>query len=201
MVKIGFICEGESEFFFVNSARFKQFLKDCKLELVCKPIDAKGNGNLLPHNRDDYDKQLIKRGATKIFILTDLDNDASEAIVRKRIKPGRNHILVVAKKMIESWLLSNDVRMFQLTNKVFNGDTELLNDPASVLKNMLIKAGHRGLNKKQVVEIVIGKDSDLNGFDIQNSKCDSAKLFVKKLKELGAGTFEAKAKLPKNKNK
>ena len=47
MVKIGFVCEGETEKLINESDRFRQFLFDNNCELL-KVIDATGNGNLLP---------------------------------------------------------------------------------------------------------------------------------------------------------
>ncbi|WP_255557138.1 hypothetical protein [Sodalis sp. dw_96] len=44
MVKVGFIVEGDSERTIIESAIFKQFLKDHDFELVRPVIDAKEGG-------------------------------------------------------------------------------------------------------------------------------------------------------------
>jgi len=49
MVKIGFICEGITEFLWLQSPEFKQFLSSINLALT-NTINAEGSGNFLPHN-------------------------------------------------------------------------------------------------------------------------------------------------------
>jgi predicted regulator of Ras-like GTPase activity (Roadblock/LC7/MglB family) len=47
MVKVGFICEGETEKLIIESEAFKILLLKAGLQLILA-IDAEGNGNLLP---------------------------------------------------------------------------------------------------------------------------------------------------------
>ena len=68
MVKIGFICEGVTEQILLQSDSFKQFLQSINLESVLV-IDAKGAGNLLPHNISGYVARLEKEEAEQILIL------------------------------------------------------------------------------------------------------------------------------------
>jgi hypothetical protein len=49
MVKVGFIVEGNTEFFLLTSAIFYTFLTKNNIELV-NVINAGGCSNLLPHN-------------------------------------------------------------------------------------------------------------------------------------------------------
>ncbi len=74
MVKLGFICEGETEKIIIESLAFREFLLANNFQLV-KAFDATGNGNLLPENITPMVKNLLDEGAEKIFIITDLDED------------------------------------------------------------------------------------------------------------------------------
>jgi hypothetical protein len=69
MVRIGFICEGETEKIIVESEGFRKGLLDLNLEFV-KAIDATGNGNLLPKNIAAFIHNLEREGAEKVLILT-----------------------------------------------------------------------------------------------------------------------------------
>ena len=84
MVKIGFICEGETEKIIVESENFQQFLLQNNFEFV-NAIDATGNGNLLPKNIQPFIKILKDDGAEIIFILTDLDIDKCITNTKERI--------------------------------------------------------------------------------------------------------------------
>ena len=69
-----FICEGNTEQILLQSHSFKSLLTSLNLESL-PVIDAKGAGNLLPHNIAGYINRLESQRAEKIFILTDLDED------------------------------------------------------------------------------------------------------------------------------
>jgi hypothetical protein len=64
MVKVGFICEGETEKIIVDSADFKNILASKNLQLV-NALDATGNGNLLPKNITPFIESLKDVGAEK----------------------------------------------------------------------------------------------------------------------------------------
>jgi hypothetical protein len=75
MVKVGFICEGATEQILLQSDSFRNLLSSLNLESL-QIIDAKGAGNLLPHNIEGYVTRLEKEGAKVIVILTDLRQGA-----------------------------------------------------------------------------------------------------------------------------
>lgn len=77
MVNVGFICEGDTEVKIVKSSAFQYLLIESELTCVFPIEDADGNGNLLPHKIVEKRNALEKAGANVIFILTDLDKDAS----------------------------------------------------------------------------------------------------------------------------
>ncbi len=84
MVKVGFIVEGDCERIVVESANFTKFLSDCGQELVTPVIDAKGGGNLLPHHIDAFIQVLEMKAVSKIYVLTDLEEEVSADVVRDR---------------------------------------------------------------------------------------------------------------------
>lgn len=73
MVTAGFIVEGASEKIVVESAAFKQFLVQSGYELITPVIDAKGGGNLLPQNIEEFIAPFAAKQVDKIFILTDFE--------------------------------------------------------------------------------------------------------------------------------
>ena len=105
VVNIGFVCEGYTELFILESDSFKSILNSLKLKSV-GVINVEGNGNLLPHNIKIHQENLFDKGATLIFVLTDLDNDQCITKTRLRITESENQIIIVAVKQIESWFFS-----------------------------------------------------------------------------------------------
>ena len=91
MVKVGFIVEGSCEKIIIESEAFKNFLHRNGFELVGNVIDAKGAGNLLPHNIEPFIGVLEAKGAERLYILTDSDGLPVEG-VKERI----NHAKITA---------------------------------------------------------------------------------------------------------
>lgn len=195
MVNIGFVCEGKSECALIKSKNFRELLNKIGLHLVYKPIDANGGGNLLPHNIVSFTAKLLNKGAQKIFILADLETVPCIEMAKRRIQPDQKiHILVIERQKIEAWFLSDNKRLMKIANKTFQGNAEKLNKPDDELKKILINTGKfRSLGHADLADIYIGNNIDNEGFDIQNSNCDSARYFISKLKEV--------AKKPKKQNK
>jgi hypothetical protein len=119
MVNIGFICEGYTELFILESNNFKALLNQLGLHSV-GVINVQGNGNLLPHNIKSHRENLFKKGASVIFILTDLDQDQCITKTRLRITESENQIIIVAVKQIESWFLSDNSAMNQIFKAIIH---------------------------------------------------------------------------------
>lgn len=117
VVNVGFICEGYTELFILESQAFKNILNQLQLNSV-GIINVEGNGNLLPHNLKSHRENLFTKGASVIFILTDLDQDQCITKTRLRITESENQVIIVAVKQIESWFLSDYTAM----NTIFQGD-------------------------------------------------------------------------------
>jgi len=196
MVNIGFICEGYTEKTIIDSKLFQYFLKNINLNFVGS-INTKSNSQLLPHLISKHNKTLEKMGAWKILIITDSDKDTIEKVY-ERIKPNPDlHILIIAVKKIESWFLSNNQTLEKITTKTYHDfvneqinkklpiNVEELGTPYDKLKEIIRQNTNiRALDKLEIADLFIE-----NGFDIENSNCESAKYFIKKLREISENKY------------
>ncbi len=184
MVNVGFICEGYTELFILESQAFKNILNQLQLNSV-GIINVEGNGNLLPHNLKSHRENLFIKGASVIFILTDLDKDQCITKTRLRITESENQIIIVAVKQIESWFLSDYTAM----NTLFQGDyafefPENEDVPFETIRTKYFEKFRRGLvgrnEKKRLAQKMLN-----SGFSIQNAakhpNCPSANYFLTKL--------------------
>ncbi len=111
MVKVGFICEGETERIVISSPLVKEWLASIKIDRIDTVIDAEGNGNLLPHNLQKHTNTLLKLGANRIVILTDRERHPCITEVKNRISAPADHIIIVAVQQFESWFLADTIAM------------------------------------------------------------------------------------------
>jgi len=189
MVKIGFICEGQTEQIFLLSDRFKELLVSLNLESL-PVIDAGGSGNLLPHNISGYIERLEKQGAKAIFILTDLDEDICITKTKERIQARPQDVVVIAVKKIESWFLACSPAIRRLLGKpgFFFDFPENEANPFETINQLLIQHLGRGIGKKTAgkIKLVIRMISE--GFTLSDAaahiNCPSAKYLLKKLNEV-----------------
>lgn len=185
MVKVAFICEGETEVVLVSSEQFKNYLSTLELENVLT-IDANGNGNLLPVNINKHHDACIDKGAEHIIVLCDLENFPCYSERKQKLEAGLNHIHVIAKRKIESWFLADDLSMSALLRKNFHSDySENIPDPINEINALCKTFLNRGIGISKVK--FANKMLNLN-FDIQRSafhpNCPSANYFIKKIKAL-----------------
>lgn len=111
MVRVGFIVEGDCEKIVVESSVFRQFLQENGCQLVTPVVDAKGGGNLLPQNIDVFISVLESNGVDKIYVLTDLEDEPSVAVVKSRIQHAKVETVFVAVKALEAWFLADSPAM------------------------------------------------------------------------------------------
>ena len=190
MVKIGFICEGDTELILLLSGSFQQYLSSINL-LAVNVINACGSGNLLPHNIGGYIESLEKAGAEVVVILTDLDDDICITRTKARIKPREKDVVVIAVKKIEAWFFANDIAMRSLLKNgqfSFNAPEGVAN-PYETINELLLKYTGRGIGRTSSGKIRLVTRLIYLGFDLQNSanhpQCFSAKYFLNKLQEIG----------------
>jgi hypothetical protein len=190
MVKVGFICEGESDAFLLQSDTFNLFLREINISRV-NVIDATGCGNLLPHNITQYLIALEKQGAQKIVVLADLD-DAPCITHRKQYLGGRpQDTLIIAAKELEAWYLADSTTMKRLL-RLQHFDCaypEADLDPFNKINELLVANIGRGIGTSDSGKLKLAKRVLDFGFDFNkcaaHPNCFSAEYFVKKLKEIG----------------
>ena len=142
MVKIGFICEGETERLIIESASFNTFLKKLNLILI-RAIDAEGNGNLLPKNIEKFIAILEDMEVEKIFILTDLDTDTCITFTKQRIAARTGDIIIIAVKAIEAWFLADNSTLSALFKTKFEcNNPENEDNPYTTLNNLFLNCFH-----------------------------------------------------------
>lgn len=186
MVKLGFICEGETEKIIVESSRFKEILAENNCTLI-KAFDATGNGNLLPKNIVPMINNLVDEGAEKIIIITDLDEDECITKTKARIDAPKEIITVVAVKQVEAWFLADNNTLSTLLNEdgfIFDQPEEEP-IPRDTIQQLFLQKTLNGIggSKPRFARKMIN-----NGFSIKNAaahpNCPSARYFIAKLQSL-----------------
>lgn len=187
MVKMGFIVEGDTEKILLESQDFKNVITELKADYIPEIINAEGNGNLLPKNIQKYISILLAKGATKIIVLTDLDNDSCVTETKNRINLHSDQICIVSKKKIESWFLADTeaLKIFIASNITVFENPEDIENPFDEIKRLKITKIGRGFvnSKRYLANAMVA-----NGFSIikaaSHPNCSSAKYFINKLTEL-----------------
>ena len=186
MVKIGFICEGDTEQILLLSDSFQQYLSSINL-LAVNVINACGSGNLLPHNIGGYLESLEKTGAEVVVILTDLDDDICITRTKERIKSREQDVIIIAVKKIEAWFLANDIAMRSLLrNGLFSyTNPEGTLNPFETINSLMLEYTGRGIGRTSSGKIKLVKRLIDLGFDLRHSashpQCYSVKYFLSKL--------------------
>lgn len=189
MVKVGFICEGFTEFFLLNSTAFKSYLESIGIELI-NVINAEGVGNLLPRNIEVHLLQLELAGAEKIVILTDLDTDICVTKTKQRIGARAQDVVVIAVRQIESWFLAATSTMKQLfKDGHFEFEfPELEITPFETIRKLKFEKTGSGVSSGKGGKIKLLNILLKLGYTIQQSaahpNCTSAAYFVKRLKQI-----------------
>ncbi len=187
MVNIGFVCEGDTEVKIIKSEAFQQLLRERNLRCVFPIEDADGNGNLLPHNLTERRQALEKAGADTIFILTDLDKDASVAITRQRIGEHSNHEIIVAVQEAEAWFQADSATLSGLLGEpVYFETPEKDPQPFETIRRLFLTKTGRGVGTKPILARRMLK----YGFTIEaaanHPNCPSARYFLTKLQTLAS---------------
>ena len=203
-MNVGFLCEGQTEQKIVDSQKFKLFVKSLTINHV-GTVNTKGNGKLLPKFLPQYNKQMERMGAWRIFILTDSDKKTIKQIY-DIIKPDEKlHILIISVKKVESWFLSNEEALKAITGityaeyrkykKKLSENVEELGNPYKQLEDIFTKK----TDLLDISKLGIAQEMIDNNFDIQKSNCESAKYFVEKLEEVAKIKPSTKTTKPKRK--
>ena len=145
---------------------------------------------MLPHNLAAYTGILTDKGATHIFILTDLDDRKCVTLTRGRIDPAPGHTAIVGVKTIESWFLADTAVMARLLddNNFYCPQPQLIDNPFEEIKTLrMVKTGRGVTDKKVLANTLVRK----YGFSIVNAAahpgCSSAAYFLKKIEWIARG--------------
>lgn len=168
----------------LESSNFQSLLSELSLDCV-RVEDADGGGNLLPQHIDKYRSSLHGFGATKIIILTDLDENTCITFTKERLKALPDEIVIISVKTLESWFLADSKVMSQLIGKDFTFEfPENDNNPFDTIKRIFQEETSRGVGTKRILTRRVLK----YGFSIQNAanhpNCPSAKYFLTKLQSI-----------------
>jgi len=187
---LGFIVEGGTEKLILEETDFFRFLNAHKILCIKNVIDATGNDHLLPVQRKEYVDKLKRQGANRIIILTDQEDEPCVSAVKTRILGDYTEqtCVVVAKKEIESWFLSDTgaIRSYIEDPEYLCNDPEAEVEPYELIKKLRVeKAGIGTSTKKTLAKQIISN----HGFSIEGAashdKCTSARYFLDKVLEYG----------------
>ncbi len=190
MVKVGFICEGETERIIISSPQFHDFLQSIRLERIEPVIDAGGNGNLLPKFLSAHTNTLLAQGAERIFILTDRENYPCITSVKKRVDAPNDHIVIVAVQQFESWFLADSTAMKSLLKdgQFICDAPESFSVPIQEIGSQLKARGLRGPGRVSGKLTLAKWMLNYHNFSIaraaQHPNCPSAAYFMQKLNSI-----------------
>lgn len=190
MVAVGFICEGPSDSLLYQSETFYTFLEQLNIRRI-NVINAKGGGNLLPHNIAGYIESLEKQGAEKIVIITDLDEIPCITERKKQIAARPEDVVIIAVKELEAWFLADSLSMRRLLREQhFNFELpEEESEPFDTINNLLINYTGKGVGKSASAKIKLAKRMLDFSYDFHRSaahvNCPSAAYMVSKLRQIG----------------
>jgi hypothetical protein len=183
MVKLGFIVEGNTEKILFRSEAFSNYMKSLGIDFIPEIIDAKGNGNLLPQHITEFTEILKDKGATKIFIIADLETAECVTKTKERISPGEIHQCIISKKAIESWFLADTLAMrnYLGSNDYACENPEEIENPFEEIKKQRLTFKNKGVNDKKILaRTILGSGFSFENI-ISNQACSSARYFHQKL--------------------
>lgn len=178
MVKLGIICEGESEVIIFNSTEFISFLNSINIELV-DVQETKAKNQFFGERLNSHRQILIDKGATHVLALLDLDKDHCITVTKEKVLDFQNQSIVVAVKEFENWYLADTSALSTFLGKHVEVEFPEIFDEA--IDEMVNLKGFTFAKSKPI----IAKKMLRAGFSIQNAakhpNCPSANYFLTKL--------------------
>lgn len=177
-MKLGIICEGESETVIFNSANFISFLQTLNIDLVA--VQKTGAKNQFYGERINSHRQiLIDKGATYVLALLDLDKDECITIAKQKVMVFANQEIVVAVKEFENWYLADTNALSSFLDKPVSVDyPEIYDEPID--KMIKLNGKTFAKSKPRLARKMLN-----SGFSIQNAadhpNCPSAKYFFNQI--------------------
>lgn len=186
--KLGFIGEGETEATVLKSEKFIEFLEKLGFEFI-GARDAGGRGNIEKNNGivDSHIKSLLRNGAEKIFIITDLENYSCISLAKQSVaKFSNDQFVIIIPKAFEALFLADYDAMNNIlkTKRSYLFPERTVNLPFDEINDLFSSDGIKQVKSKNKMT----KRFLSNGFTIENASkhpyCKSAKYFLKKMQEL-----------------
>lgn len=188
MVKLGIICEGESEPLILDTAEFRTFVAQYNTELV-GITQAGGKKEYGAERIEKHRKILLDQGADYIFVLVDLDTDACITLTKQEIIQQPNQTIIVAVQEFENWYLADSSALSAFVGtSVEIPNPEQDHDPITTIVNLGLAAQRFRRYRKS--KVLLAKDMHRHGFTIENAaqhpNCPSANYFLTKLQTLAS---------------
>lgn len=196
MVKVGFICEGDTETIVFNSTEFDDFLISIGIEKVGRAIksgrDDKegGKDNMKPSSEIALANinALKEQGADYIIFIRDLEDLPCITSAKEEIITIENSFKLITVKAFESLFLADSQTLSALLGEHYEYPyPEKVDNPYEVLRQIFVeKRGENkgiGNNKKKIASLFVK-----HGFSLQRAaqhpNCHSAAYFLNKLHSL-----------------
>ncbi len=188
MVKLGIICEGESEPFVLDTPTFKAFVAQFDLELIAV-VQAGGKKEYGADRINKHRQILIDRGAEHIIVLVDLDTDACITLTKQQINSAPNQTIIVAVNEFENWYLADSQALSSFLGVAIEIDLpEHDSDAITTIIDMGKAARQFARYRKS--KVLLAKDMQRHGFTIERAaaheNCPSARYFLTKLQTLAS---------------
>ncbi len=183
MVKLGIICEGETEQIIFNTPSFGQLLKRFDIDLI-GVVETRSKTQYFEDRLLKHRDILMDKGAEKIIALVDLDKDKCITLTKQAIPQFNNQLIVVAVKEFENWYLADTTALGELLSKPVHIEFPEQDDDAEKTIIQLRGKGF-GHSKPRLANAMIR-----HGFTIENAaqhpNCPSASYFLTKLQTLAS---------------
>lgn len=183
MVKLGIICEGESEKIIFDSPDFKALISSYQIELVDVVVaggKTQYRADFLPKHR----QILLDKGAERIIALVDLDDDQCITLTKQTVPSFDDQTVVVAVKEFENWYLADTVAM-----GTFTGTHQPVEKPEVYMEPLdeIIRLFGKRFPKSKPK---LANSMKRCGFTIERAakhpNCPSARYFLDKLQTLAS---------------
>jgi hypothetical protein len=188
VVKLGIICEGESEPTILDTAEFRNFLGQFEIELV-GVVGAGGKKEYEAERIQKHRLILLDRGATAILVLVDLDKDVCITFTKEAVTQYPDQKIVVAVKEWENWYLADSQ-----TLSGFVGQETVIQlpeqdeDPVTTIIGLAIAS--KQIKRFPKSKVRLAQAMRNNGFTIEKAarhpNCPSAQYFLSTLQILAS---------------
>ncbi|QKZ14797.1 hypothetical protein [Spirosoma sp. KUDC1026] len=187
-MKLGIICEGESEPFILDTVEFRQLIAQYDLELV-GVTQAGGKKEYEAERINKHRQILLDRGAERIIVLVDLDTDACITLTKQQISPFPDQTVIVAVKEFENWYLADSHALSQFLGVLTT--IELPEEDSDAITTMIdMGRTAKAFARYRKSKVLLAKNMHRNGFSIERAAAHpnypSAHYFLTKLQTLAS---------------